>query len=189
MVGEAASAMEAVERVGLLDPNVILMDVRMGEMSGIEACRLIKSAHPQVNVLMLTSFSEEEAVMSSIVAGASDYLLKNARRSELLKSIRAVAQGENLLDASVTGKLIERLKELSAKEQVREVALLSDREKGVLVAQGLTNREIAERLIISENTARNHVSRILDKLGLSRRSELATFAERHGLPEKESRGN
>ena len=191
VVGEAASAMEAVERVGILEPDVILLYVRMGEMSGIEACRLIKSARPQVNVLMLTSFSEEEAVMSSIMAGASGYLLKNARRSELLRSIRAVAQGENLLDPSVTGKVMERLKELSAREQAREVALLSDREKEVLVlvAQGLTNREIAERLIISENTARNHVSRILDKLGMSRRSELATFAERHGLPEKESRAD
>ena len=187
VVGEASSGSESLQKVPLLEPHLVLMDVRMEEMSGIEACRLIKSANPQVNVLMLTSFSEEEAVMASIMAGASAYLLKNVGRSELIRAIRAVAAGQNLLDPAVTRKVMERLAKLSAREEEREVETLSDREKEVLalVARGSTNKEIAEKLVISEHTARNHVSRILDKLGLSRRSEAATFAAQHGLLREE----
>ena len=138
---------------------------------------------------MLTTFGEEEAVMSSIMAGASGYLLKNTGRADLLKAIRAAAAGENVLDPSVTGKVMERLARLAAREHEREMDTISDREKEVLalVAQGLTNKEIADRLVISENTARNHVSRILDKLGLSRRSEAAVFAAQHGLLDEENR--
>ena len=190
VVGEAGSARQAIQMVPRLDPHVILMDVRMEEMSGIEACRLIKSEHPETNVLMLTSFAEEEAVMSSIMAGASGYLLKNVGRSELIRAIRAVAGGQNLLDPSVTGKVMDRLARLATREEERAVEGLSDREKGVLalVAQGLTNRQIAEKLVIAENTARNHVSRILEKLGLSRRSEAASFAAQHGLLDGEKPG-
>jgi len=186
VVGEAASAREAIQKVPRLDPHVVLMDVRMGEMSGIEACRLIKSAHPQVNILMLTSFSEEEAVTAAIMAGASAYLLKNVGRSDLIKAIRAVAAGQNLLDPSVTKRVMEKLAQLAAKEQERAVEGISEREKEVLtlVARGLTNKEIGKNLIITENTARNHVSRILDKLGLTRRSEAAVFAAEHGLLKK-----
>ena len=188
IVGEAASAGEAIQKVGALQPHVILMDIRMEGMSGIEACRLIKSAHPEVSVLMLTSFSEEEAVTSSIVAGASGYLLKNVGRADLLRTIRGVAGGENLLDPSVTGKVMQRLARLAAREEERTIDAISDREREVLVlvARGMTNKEIAETLVISENTARNHVSRILDKLGLSRRSEAASFAARRGLLEQDS---
>ncbi len=188
VVGEAASAREAVQKVPRLDPHVVLMDVRMGEMSGIEACRLIKSAHPQVNMLMLTSFSEEEAVTAAIMAGASAYILKNVGRSDLIKAIRAVAAGQNLLDPSVTKRVMEKLAQLAAKEQERAVEVISEREKEVLtlVARGLTNKGIAENLIITENTARNHVSRILDKLGLTRRSEAAVFAAERGLLKKRS---
>ena len=190
VVGQAASAAEAVQRVPLLAPDVILMDVRMGEMNGTEACRLIKSVCPQVGVLMLTSFGEEEAVMSAIMAGASGYLLKNVGRADLLKAIRAVAAGHNLLDPAVTGKVMARLARLASKEQNRVLQGISAREKEVLalVAQGLTNREIAGKLVISENTARNHVSRILEKLGLARRSEAAVFAAQHGLHGDERRG-
>ena len=191
VVGEAASAVEAVQRVDSVLPHVILMDVRMEGTTGVEACRLIKSAHPEVNVLMLTSFGEEEAIMSSIVAGASGYLLKNVGRADLLKAIRSVAGGQNLLDPSVTGKVMERLAQLTAREQERAVEEISQREKEVLVlvAQGLTNREIADKLVISENTARNHVSRILDKLGFSRRSQAASFAAQHGLLTDEKLGD
>jgi len=186
VVGEASSAREAVQKVPRLDPHVVLMDVRMGEMSGIEACRLIKSAHPQVNMLMLTSFSEEEAVTAAIMAGASAYILKNVGRADLIKTIRAVAAGQNLLDPSVTKRVMEKLAQLAAKEEERVVEVISEREKEVLtlVARGLTNKEIAKNLIITENTARNHVSRILDKLGLTRRSEAAVFAAEHGLLKK-----
>jgi DNA-binding NarL/FixJ family response regulator len=158
----------------------------MEEMSGIEACRLIKSSHPQVNVLMLTSLGEEEAVMASIMAGASAYLLKNVGRTELIRAIRGVAGGQNLLDPAVTKRVMERLAQLTVKEEEREVAGLSGREKEVLalVARGSTNKEIAGKLVISEHTARNHLSRILDKLGLTRRSEAAVFAAEHGLLDK-----
>ena len=183
VVGDAASASEAVQKVPRLAPHVVLMDVRMQEMSGIEACRLIKNAHPQVNVLMLTSFGEEEAVPSSIMAGASGYLLKNVGRADLLSAIRAVSGGQNLLDPSVTRKVMERLARLTAKAHERDMEAISEREKEVLhlVAEGLTNKQIADRLVIAENTARNHVSRILEKLGLSRRSQAASFAAQHGL--------
>lgn len=187
VVGEASSGSESVQKVPLLNPHLVLMDVRMEEMSGIEACRLIKSAHPQVNVLMLTSFGEEEAVMASIMAGASAYLLKNVGRAELIRAIGGVAAGKNLLDPAVTKRVMERLAQLTAKEEVREIEDLSQREKEVLalIARGDTNRTIAEQLVISEHTARNHVSRILDKLGLTRRSEAAVFAVRHGLTKEE----
>ena len=186
VVGEASSGSEAVEKVARLDPSLVLMDVRMEEMSGIEACRLIKSSHPQVNVLMLTSFGEEEAVMAPIMAGAPAYLLKNVGRSELIRAIRGVAGGQNLLDPAVTKRVMERLAQLTVKDEEREVAGLSGQEKEVLalVARGSTNKEIAGKLVISEHTARNHLSRILDKLGLTRRSEAAVFAAEHGLLDK-----
>ena len=183
VVAEAGSADEALDKTARFLPNVVVMDVRMEGTSGIEACRAIKTAHPDVNVLMLTSFSEEEAVLSAIMAGASGYLLKNLGRADLLRAIRAVAGGQNLLDPSVTGRVMERLARLAAREDNQLVEGLSQREREVLVlvARGLTNREIAGELVISENTARNHVSRILEKLRLSRRSEAATFAAQHGL--------
>ena len=187
VVGEASSGTESLTKVPLLATHVVLMDVRMEEMSGIEACRSIKSAHPEVNVLMLTSFAEEEAVMAAIMAGASAYLLKNVGRAELIRAIHGVAAGQNLLDPAVTKRVMERLAQLTAKEEVREIEGLSQREKEVLalIARGDTNRGIAEQLVISEHTARNHVSRILDKLGLTRRSEAAVFAVRHGLTTEE----
>ena len=191
VVGEASSAEEAIQSVPRLEPDVILMDVRMEAMSGIEACRQIKSAYPQTSVLMLTSFGEEEAVLSSIMAGASGYLLKNTGRADLLKAIRAAAGGQNLLDPSVTKKVMERLARLAAKDEEREMEMISGREKEVLVlvARGLTNKEIADQLVISDNTARNHVSRILEKLGLTRRSEAAAFAAQRGLLEREKSGS
>ena len=183
VVGEAGSAAEAIREAERLSPDVILMDVRMAGMNGIEACRLIKSAHPDVSVLMLTSYSEDNAVISAVVAGASGYLLKNVGRADLLKTIRAVASGQNLLDPGVTKTVMDQLAKLAASEQDRALDAISGREQEVLalVARGYTNRQIAEQLVISENTARNHVSRILDKLGLSRRSEAAAFAAQHGL--------
>ena len=183
VVSEVENAEAALREARSHNPDVVLVDVRVPGVDGIQACRMMRDLVPQAKVLMLTSYSDEEAVMASIMAGASGYLLKNTARAELLSAIRAVAQGESLLDPGVTSRVLARLKDLTAKEEAQEVSLLSGREKEVLalVASGLTNKEIAAKLIISENTARNHVSRIMDKLGVARRSEAATFAARHGL--------
>ena len=186
VVGDAGSAAVALDVAALTNPDVVLMDVSMPDVDGIEGCRLLRERCPDAKVVMLTSFGHEDAVMSAIMAGASGFLLKNTGRAGLLKAIRTVAHGESLLDPSVTAGVLERLKVLSQREDP-EVASLSEREREVLslVARGHTNKEIAQRLIITENTARNHVSRILDKLGLGRRSEAATFAAQHNLIEED----
>lgn len=185
VVAEAGTAEAALREAAVKRPQVVLMDVRMPGVDGIQACRALREALPETRVVMLTSFSDEQAVLASIMAGATGYLLKNVSRAELLRAIRTVARGESLLDPAVTSSVLARLKALSSREDP-EVASLSEREREVLalVAEGRTNKEIAETLVISENTARNHVSRILDKLGLSRRSEAATFAAQHGLLRK-----
>ena len=184
-VGDAQSALREAE---IHRPDVVLMDVRMPGVDGIQACRLLRERWPDTRVVMLTSFSDEQAVFASIMAGASGYLLKNTRRAELLGAVRLAAKGESLLDPAVAAPVLARLRELAAKEQDREVALLSGREREMLglVAKGRTNKEIAASLIISENTARNHVSRILEKLGMSSRTEAATFAVQHGLLEEDT---
>jgi DNA-binding NarL/FixJ family response regulator len=179
VVGEAADGGEAVRQALWLRPDVVVMDVRMGAgMDGIEACRAVKSELPEAGVLMLTSFGSEEAVLAALMAGASGFLLKNSGRADLLKAIRAVGGGQSLLDPSVTAGVTRRLVQLATGPPHPLIAKLSEREREVLglVAQGLTNRQIAERLVISETTARNHVSHILEKLGMSRRAEAAAFA-------------
>ncbi|MDA0770772.1 MAG: response regulator transcription factor [Chloroflexi bacterium] len=183
LMGDFADAKEALREAELLKPDVVLMDVRMPGMDGIEACRAMRDITPETRVIMLTSYSDQQAVFASIMAGASGYLLKNTGRADLLNAVRSVAGGVSLLDPAVTKQVLEKLKALTVKEEAREVEMLSDREREVLalVADGLTNKEIAAQLVISGNTARNHVSRILDKLGLNRRSEAAAFAAQHGL--------
>lgn len=185
VVGEAPDGETAVEQAAALHPDVAILDVRMGAMDGIEACRELKLRAPQTAVLLLTSFGTEDAVMAGLMAGAAGFLLKNSGRAELLRAVRAVAQGQSLLDPAVTRRVTERLVELSQRSGQSEIAGLSQREREVLalVARGSTNREIAEQLVISEITARNHVSHILEKLGMSRRSEAAAFAARLGLNE------
>ena len=183
VVGEAASGREAVAQATRLRPDVVLMDVLMDEVSGIDACRDIKSALPETRVLMLTSHDAAQAVEASVLAGASGYLLKNGGRDDLLRGIRAVARGESLLSPSITAQVLDRFADLSRKERERENDILSEREKEVLVlvARGLTNRQIAAELVISENTVRNHLSHILDKLDLSRRSQVAAYAVQRGF--------
>ncbi|HEY7413566.1 MAG TPA: response regulator transcription factor [Ktedonobacteraceae bacterium] len=189
VIGEASDGTEALAKVPVLDPSLILMDVRMERMSGIEACREIKSRYPAIHILMITSYSDEEAVFDAIVAGADGYLLKNVSRAELLKTLRQVAAGQSLLDATTSQKVIAKMNGLasSAGDDLTE----REREVLALVARGYTNKQIAESLYMSEKTARNHVSHILEKLGLSRRSEAAAFAVEHKIvpPKKRDHQN
>jgi DNA-binding NarL/FixJ family response regulator len=176
VVGEASNGAEALAKMPVLDPELILMDVRMEKMDGIEACREIKSRYPDVIILMITSYTDEDAVISSILAGASGYLLKHLSRAELLRSIRRASSGQSLIDAEATKRAMKHLTQMPGSE-------LTEREREVLalVARGLTNKQIADKLYVSEKTARNHVSHILEKLGFSRRSEAAAFAVEHKL--------
>ena len=176
VVGEAGNGAEALAKIPVLDPQVILMDVRMEKMNGIEACREIKSRNPDVQILMITSYTDDDAMISSILAGASGYLLKHVSRADLLQSIRQIASGHSLIDLNTAKQAMEHLSHLPGSE-------LTEREREVLtlVARGLTNKQIADTLFVTEKTARNHVSHILDKLGLSRRSEAAAFAVEHRL--------
>ncbi len=179
VVGEAPSGEEAIARARALRPSLVLLDVVMEGLGGVETCRALRSLPEPPRVLMLTSFSDDDAVVSSILAGASGYLLKNTSRAELLRAIRVVGAGHELIDPAVTGKVTRRLAQL-ARGPASLPDPLSEREREVLalIARGCTNREIATRLVISEKTAGHHVSHILDKLGLSRRSEAAVYAVR-----------
>ena len=192
VVGEASNGAEALAKMSVLAPQLILMDVRMDKMSGIEACREIKSRYPDVHILMITSYSDDDAVFASMLAGASGYLLKNVSRAELLRAIRLVASGQSLLDPYKTKQATTRLTTLATGGlQIQTPGdELTEREREVLalIARGYTNKQIAETLFVTEKTARNHVSHILEKLGLSRRSEAAAFAVEHKLvPPREQR--
>ena len=176
VVGEASTVKEAVETAARARPDVIIMDVRLPDGSGVEACRTIREARPETKVIMLTSYADDEALFASIVAGASGYLLKQTRGQQVIDAIQAVAGGRSLLDPDVTGKVLERVRKGRGDEDPA-IASLTEQERKVLeqLAEGKTNREIGEILFLSEKTVKNYVSRILDKLGLSRRAEAAAY--------------
>jgi len=181
VVAEAANGREAIEKARAHRPDIVLMDVRMEGMDGIEACREVRSELPETKVLMLTSFAEEETVVAAVLAGAAGYVLKNVARARLLEALRAVAAGESLLDSKVTKGLLEKLMAARAAPDDDGELTAREREVLVLIAEGATNKEIAAKLVVSDNTARNHVSHILSKLGFSRRSEAAAYAVKKGL--------
>ncbi|MBO8170167.1 MAG: response regulator transcription factor [Thermoanaerobacteraceae bacterium] len=180
LVAEAASPGEAVAKAEELQPDVVLMDVRFPEGNGVEACREIKAINKDIKVLMLSSYSEEEAIVSSIVAGASGYVLKQIGKDKLVEAIEKVHAGESILDPSITGRVMELLRNPEQLEQPG-VNELNDTEKKILVliAEGKTNKEIARELYLSHKTIKNYVSNILSKLGLSNRAEAAAFAVRN----------
>jgi DNA-binding NarL/FixJ family response regulator len=179
VVGEAGTVAEAIAAATSSKPDVVIMDVRLPDGSGVEACRAIREAHPDARVIMLTSYADDEALFASILAGAAGYLLKQTRGQAVVDAVIAVAAGRSLLDPDVTGKVLERLREGRAEDPA--LASLTDQERKVVVglAEGRTNREIGELLFLSEKTVKNYVSRILDKLGLSRRAEAAAYMAKH----------
>lgn len=180
VAGEAATVSEAIATAAKARPDVIIMDVRLPDGSGVEACRTIREARPETGVIMLTSYADDEALFASIVAGAAGYLLKQTRGQAVVEAIQAVANGRSLLDPDVTGKVLERVRH-GGKEEDPGLASLTEQERKVLehLAEGKMNREIGEALFLSEKTVKNYVSRILDKLGLSRRAEAAAYVARH----------
>ena len=182
VIGEASTQSQAVGRVHAVDPDVALLDVRLEDGNGIEACREIRSLHPRTACLMLTSFADDEALFQTILAGAAGYVLKNIRSSDLVDAVRRVAAGQSLLDPAVTARVLERLRQGPAEDE--RIARLSDQERQVLMllAEGLTNRQIAERLFLAEKTIKNYVTAVLSKMGMARRTEAAVYAARHLKP-------
>lgn len=181
VVAEARDGREAVREALRLKPELVVMDVRMPHLSGIEACREIRSALPGTSVLILTSYADEKAVLAAIVAGASGFLLKEARSAQLIDAMRTVGRGGQTLDATASAAVIEQIRKGNVvSEEDRLAQQLTERELSVLelIADGMTNREIGERLFLSEKTVKHHVSDVLSKLGLSRRVEAAAFAIR-----------
>jgi two-component system response regulator DevR len=186
VVGEASTAGEAVKAVERLDPDVVLMDIRLPGEGGIEATRQVTKNFPRSKVIMLTSFADDELIMRAISAGAVGYVLKQVGNEELLRAIDAAAQGKALLDPSVTARLLSQVREAERKSEEDAFRDLSDREMDVLVlvARGRTNAEIGHALNLSEKTVGNYVSTILDKLHLTNRIKLATYAVEHHIFER-----
>jgi two-component system response regulator DevR len=177
VVGEAGTAEEAYGRIPAARPNVAILDVRLPDGDGVEVCREIRSKHPEIACLMLTSFADDEALFSAIMAGAAGYVLKQVRGTDLVDGVRRVGRGESLLDPSLTTRVLERLRHPPAPDAL---AGLTDQERRILdlIAEGMTNRQIGEQLFLAEKTVKNYVSNLLAKLGMSRRSEAAAYAAR-----------
>jgi DNA-binding NarL/FixJ family response regulator len=181
VAGEAGSVQEAIEQTALARPDVVVMDVRLADGSGIEATREIRARWPQIQVLMLTSFADDEALFASIMAGASGYVLKQVKSGELVQAIRAVGQGQSLLDPAVTKSVLDRLRKGKHLMKDERLARLSPQEERILslIAEGKTNKEIGEELRLAEKTVKNYVSSILSKLEVARRAEAAAYLARH----------
>ncbi|MFL5679899.1 MAG: response regulator [Chloroflexota bacterium] len=184
VVAEAGTVAEAIEQARRFEPDIVILDVRLPDGSGIEACREIRSDLPKTRVVMLTSYPDEEAVLSAIVAGASGYLLKQIRARDLVAAIEAVGRGESLLDPAVTEKVLERVRRMATGQGSDELSQLTSQEQKILalVAEGKTNKEIAADVFLSDKTVKNYVSSILSKLNLERRAQAAAFVAKHRAP-------
>jgi two-component system, NarL family, response regulator DevR len=178
VVGEAGTADEALRRIPAAQPDVAVLDVRLPDGSGVEVCREIRSTIPSVNCLMLTSYSDDEALFNAIMAGASGYVLKEIRGNDLTEAIRQVAAGNSLLDPSLTQKVLERLR--NGNKVDSELAGLTEQERQILtlIGQGMTNRQIGENMHLAEKTIKNYVSGLLAKLGMERRTQAAAYVAR-----------
>jgi two-component system, NarL family, response regulator DevR len=183
VVAEAGTAAEAVEMARKFEPDLVVMDVRLPDGSGIEACREIRAEFPNTKVVILTSYPDEEAVLSAIIAGASGYLLKQIRGRDLISSLESVGRGDSLLDPAVTEKVLDRVRRIATGTYTDEMAQLTQQEQKILllVAEGKTNKEIASEVFLSDKTVKNYVSSILSKLNLERRAQAAAFVARHRM--------
>jgi two-component system response regulator DevR len=181
VTAEAGTVRDAIDEAARTRPDVVVMDVRLIDGSGIEATREIRAARPQTQVLMLTSFADDEALFASIMAGASGYVLKQVKSDALLRAIREVGAGKSLLDPEVTSAVLERLRVGKHLMRDEKLARLSPQEERILtaIANGKTNREIGEELHLAEKTVKNYVSSILSKLEVARRAEAAAYLARH----------
>ncbi|WP_084424498.1 response regulator [Kibdelosporangium aridum] len=174
VVGEASTAAEALAKVPLLKPDVAVLDVRLPDGDGVQVCRDLRADMPDLKCLMLTSYSDDEALFESVMAGAAGYVLKEVRGGDLVRAIRTVAQGGSLLDPTATTQVLTRLR----KGPTDKLAELTEQERRVLelIGEGMTNRQIAERLFLAEKTVKNYVSNLLAKLGMRRRTQAAVLA-------------
>ena len=181
VVGEAGTMAGAVSDARALEPDVVLMDVRLPDGSGVEACREIRTSRPQTRVLFLTSYADDDAVLATILAGAQGFLLKEVGSDELLRAVKAVANGQSILDPAVTQRVLTRVRTLSACSTEPKEEELSPQERRVLalVAEGKTNKEIAVALNLSEKTVGNYLSNVFQKLNITRRSQAAVYFTRH----------
>ena len=175
VVGEAGTVAEALRRLPAASPDVAILDGRLPDGSGIEVCRVIREEHPHIRCLILTSYDDDEAIFAAVLAGAAGYVLKQIRGSNLVDAVRQVAAGQSLLDPSVTDRVLRRIRE--GKQEDARLASLNAQERKILVliAEGLTNRQIGERLFLAEKTVKNNVSSLLAKLGMQRRTQAAVF--------------
>ncbi|MCX2180072.1 response regulator transcription factor [Streptomyces sp. SKN60] len=180
VVGEASTAEQALARGPALRPDVAVLDVRLPDGDGISVCRELRSRMPDLACLMLTSFDDEDALLDAIMAGAAGYVLKQIKGSDLVSAVRTVATGQSMLDPATTARLMHSLRDPEAAKPPEDerLAVLSERERSVLelIGEGLTNRQIAKRLYLSEKTVKNHISRLLGKLGVERRVQAAVIA-------------
>ncbi|MER5354962.1 response regulator transcription factor [Kitasatospora sp. NPDC002551] len=180
VVGEAGTAAEALTRIPAVHPDVAVLDVRLPDGNGVEVCREIRSRLPEIKCLMLTSFSDDEALFDSIMAGASGYVLKAIRGTDLITAVRDVAAGRSLLDPVATSRVLARLRDGGEKEDER-LAQLTKQERRILdlIGEGMTNRQIGNELHLAEKTVKNYVSSLLAKMGMERRTQAAAFVARH----------
>ena len=185
VVGEAGTYAEALARIPALRPTVAVLDVRLPDGNGVELCRELRTTMPDLRVLILTSFSDDEALFDAIMAGAAGYVLKQIRGDELLHAVQAVGAGQSLLDPALTARVLERLRNPPTEDP--RLSALTEQERKILelIAEGLTNREIGERMFLAEKTVRNYVSSVLGKLGMARRTQAAVYAA--SLAEKKER--
>jgi two-component system, NarL family, response regulator DevR len=178
IVGESGSAREATARIPALRPHVAVLDARLPDGSGIDVCRDVRSTDPSINALILTSYDDDEALFAAIMAGAAGYVLKQIGAGDLVDTVRRVAAGQSLIDPQLMARVLDRVRKGPAEHE--ELARLTDQERKILalIAEGMTNRQIGERLFLAEKTVKNYVSSILAKLGLERRTQAAVLASR-----------